>query len=66
MKVNGEERSIQDLKSPDLKSLLELFSLKADGIAVEINGKVVQRKDWPSVTLNTDDQVELIRFVGGG
>lgn len=66
MKVNGEERSLADLKSPDIGSLLELYGIKPAGVAIEINGRVVPRQKWADVKLNGEDRIELIRFVGGG
>lgn len=66
MKVNGEERSLADLKSPDIPSLLELYGINPAGVAIEINGQVIPRQKWSDVKLKGEDQVELIRFVGGG
>jgi sulfur carrier protein len=66
MKVNGEERPLADLKSPDVRSLLELYGINPAGVAIEINGRVIPRQKWNEVKLNNEDRIELIRFVGGG
>jgi len=35
-------------------------------LAVELNGTVVRKADWPEITLRPDDRVEIVHFVGGG
>lgn len=35
-------------------------------LAVELNGVVVRKADWPEIVLKTDDRVEIVHFVGGG
>jgi sulfur carrier protein len=36
------------------------------GVAVAINGEVVARSEWDSRQLDSSDQVEVLRAVGGG
>ncbi|MBW7857368.1 MAG: sulfur carrier protein ThiS [Leptonema sp. (in: Bacteria)] len=66
MKVNGKQQPLKDLKNPDLRSLLDLFDIKAATVAIEINGQVVSKQKWNEVKLNEEDHIEVIRFVGGG
>lgn len=35
-------------------------------LAVELNGIVVRKADWPETILNADDRIEIVHFVGGG
>jgi len=62
--INGENREVPD--SVDLKTLLELFSMPSQRVAVELNRDVVRRSDWETITLSDGDKVEVIHFVGGG
>lgn len=66
MKVNGKEHSLKDMKSPDLRSLLDSFDIKNTSVAIEINGQIVAKQDWHKTKLNDDDRIEVIQFVGGG
>jgi sulfur carrier protein len=36
------------------------------GIAVEVNGTILERDSYPDCTLQDGDQVEIVRMVGGG
>jgi sulfur carrier protein len=62
--VNGEACDI-DLRS-NVSALLERLSLPERRIAVELNGRVVSRTDWPQAVLQEGDRVEVVHFVGGG
>ena len=64
IRLNGEAKEIEE--GTTLPSLVEGLSLAPERIAVELNGEVVRRADWPRVTLEEDDRVEVVHFVGGG
>ena len=62
--LNGEEREIDE--GIDLATVVERLDLPAKRIAVELNGNVIRRVDWPDTTLNEADRIEVVHFVGGG
>jgi len=62
--LNGEAREI--LKEINLVQLLNIFSLPKQRVAIEMNGTVVRRADWPETTINDGDKIEVVYFVGGG
>ncbi len=62
--VNGETRTFDAGISVD--GLLSVLGLPGERIAVELNRRVVQRKDWPERILQDSDRVEIVHFVGGG
>lgn len=64
IKLNGEDKDIE--AHTTLPALVESLSLAPERIAVELNGEVVRRADWPRVTLDEGDRVEVVHFVGGG
>jgi sulfur carrier protein len=64
IRLNGEEKDIE--AGTTLPALIESLSLAPERIAVELNGEVVRRAEWPRVTLNEGDRVEVVHFVGGG
>ena len=49
-----------------LEALVRLLGLPGDRVAIEHNREVVHRGRWPVVQLGEGDQVEIVRFVGGG
>jgi sulfur carrier protein len=64
IKLNGDETETEE--GTTLPALIENLSLAPERIAVELNGDVVRRTEWPSVTLKEGDRVEVVHFVGGG
>lgn len=64
IKLNGETKTIPD--SFGLDKLLEHFSLPKQLVAIELNGNVVRRTDWPQTIVNESDKIEVVHFVGGG
>lgn len=62
--VNGEPREIAT--GTLATQLIELLDLKPERVALEINGRIVRRAEWPSVELRNGDRVEIVHFVGGG
>ena len=64
IRLNGEDKDIE--ADTTLPALVESLSLAPERIAVELNGEVVRRADWPRVILKEDDRVEVVHFVGGG
>lgn len=64
VKLNGEQRQIPD--EIDLASVIDLFSLPKQRVAVELNRRVVRRADWPETAIKEGDELEVVHFVGGG
>lgn len=64
MLLNGERREVAEGIS--LLQMIETLGLPAERIAVELNQSVVRRIDWPRITLQESDRVEIVHFVGGG
>ena len=49
-----------------LKEYLEENHYQQNRIAVEINGKILPKSAYASVTLKEGDVLEIVSFVGGG
>ena len=65
--LNGQRRVFDAL--PEAASLEELIidlGLKADRVAVELNGQIVAREEWRATVLRAEDRLEVVHFVGGG
>ena len=62
--VNGKPR---ELDSPlSVTAFLKTLDINARQVAVAIGGEVVPRSEWPRVTIDEGDTVEVVRAVGGG
>lgn len=62
--INGAER-----ETPLLGTVADLaawLDLPAFGSAVELNGEVVRKRDHADTPLQSGDQLEIVRLVGGG
>ena len=62
--INGEIREIRS--ETNLSELLRRLSLPSERIAIELNKKVVRRKDWENIQVKDADKIEIVHFVGGG
>ena len=64
IQLNGDPYEIND--GTNLNELLNKLKIQKNKVAIEVNGEIVERKKYPSLILNKDDQVEIVQFIGGG
>lgn len=65
--INGKPRTFPSLTPPaQLAELLNTLELKSDRIAVELNGEIAPRTQWPTLQVHSGDKLEIVHFVGGG
>lgn len=62
--VNGEEKKFE--KGLTVALLIGKYNLKKEGVAVELNRKIVKKADYETTALSDGDKVEIVHFVGGG
>lgn len=62
--LNGSPRNVDT--SVSIATLVEELSMPERRLAVELNGIVVRKADWPETILNAGDRIEIVHFVGGG
>ena len=62
--INGQPQTVQENLS--LSELIAQLNMKAERVAVERNGVIVPRNDWPQTALQSGDRLEIVHFVGGG
>jgi thiamine biosynthesis protein ThiS len=63
IQLNGQTTTTE---AATLAALVEELGLKADRIAVELNGEIARRTAWPQLALQPADRIEIVHFVGGG
>ena len=49
-----------------VERLLKAGNYRPDRVAVEKNGKIVPKKNYPTEEILEEDQIEIVSFVGGG
>ena len=64
LEINGEARTISPVSN--VRELLEALGISGSRVAVELNRKIIRRRDWESTPVSNLDRVEIVQFVGGG
>ncbi len=62
--VNGERRQIPTDQT--VATMLSLLQLPSDRVAVELNKRIVRKRDWEQTVVPPASQIEVVEFVGGG
>jgi len=62
--INGQPRTFDYLNT--VEDLLDQLKLDRRAVVVEVNEMVVKRSHIGDTYLQENDQVEILRFVGGG
>jgi thiamine biosynthesis protein ThiS len=64
IKVNGKECKLATPMS--VAALVEELQLKPTQTAIERNREIVSRSRYGEVMLSDGDEIEIVRFIGGG
>ena len=64
IQVNGEQRSCR--ADATVGDLLRELAIKTERVAVELNLKIMDRKDFDHQNLKQGDRLEVLSFIGGG
>ena len=64
IKVNGTVDELPD--NSTIRDVLASRTIREDIVIVMVNGEIAKREEWGSATLSPDDNLEIIRIVGGG
>jgi len=64
LKINGETRTVPDQLT--VSQLLDLLQVAPERVVVELNLIILKRSEHASTVLKAGDEVEIVRFVGGG
>ena len=62
--VNGKPKECE--KTSTVGGLLSDLNLAPETVVVELNSEILQPESYTAAKLADNDQVEIIRFVGGG
>jgi len=64
IQLNGETYEI--INGINLNELLNKLKIQRNKVAVEVNGKIIEKNKYLNLILNKDDKVEIVHFIGGG
>lgn len=63
VKVNGKEK---DVAGQNLLEYLEETGYRPDRVVVERNLEILAREDLGNITIQDEDTIEVLEFMGGG
>ena len=67
LKINGQLKDFDSDNLPEtLTQLLEHLDIDQATVVAEIEGEIIERKNFSTTKLKPNQSIELIRFVGGG
>jgi sulfur carrier protein len=64
VKVNGQAAELET--GMNLERLIAFYRLKIDQVVVELNRKVPPKAAYGATLLQEGDEVEIVKFLGGG
>ena len=62
--VNGKQ--MQVIPKFSLKSLVVKLKIPLNKIAIELNKKIIDKKNISNIRLKKGDKIEIVHFIGGG
>ena len=64
--INGVEKEFPDGLPATLAQLLNQLKINRATVVAQIDGQIVERKEFGEAKLSSAQSIELLRFVGGG
>ncbi|MEO0223766.1 MAG: sulfur carrier protein ThiS [candidate division WOR-3 bacterium] len=62
--INGKEENVDEGIS--ILELLKKKNIRPEVVTVELNGKIIERKDFQTTFIKESDVIEFVFFMGGG
>ena len=50
----------------NVKNLIKKLNIPLNKVAIEINKKIIDKKNINKIILKNNDKVEIVHFIGGG
>jgi len=64
IKLNGEEKNINS--KINVLSLVNEYKLNPEAVIIEYNLNVLDKDKYENTYLKENDQIEIVKFIGGG
>lgn len=62
--INGESKELSDVQT--VAQLVSHLQLEPSQVAIERNRAIVPRATYGEAALSAGDEIEIVRFIGGG
>ena len=62
--LNGRKLELSNKHS--IITLLKKYKIDGKKIAVELNGKIIDRRKYKFIYIKNKDKIEIVHFIGGG
>jgi len=62
--INGKKTLVE--RGIKLSKLIKDFKIPIKKVAIEINRKIVNKKQKNVINIKKDDKIEIVHFIGGG
>jgi len=66
LKINGKEKDFGEDMPATVSALLDTLEVDQATVVAEVDGDIIERKNFETTQLSAGQKIELIRFVGGG
>ena len=64
IQLNGRKLELNNKYS--INTLLKKYKIDSKKIAVELNGKIINRNKYKLTYIKSKDKIEIVHFIGGG
>lgn len=64
IKLNGEDKIIEERKN--ILDIISEYKLNLNTIVVEYNLNILDKNEYDKTFVKDGDQIEIVRFMGGG
>ena len=64
IKINGKFNRIYN--KTKLSDLIKILKVPLSKVAIELNKEIVDKKKLNKILLKTNDEIEIVHFIGGG
>jgi sulfur carrier protein len=64
IQLNGRKLELNSKYSID--ALLKKYKINDKKIAVELNGKIINKNKYKLIYIKNKDKIEIVHFIGGG
>jgi sulfur carrier protein len=64
IQLNGRKLELKNRHT--ILTLLKKYKMDSKKIAVELNGKIINRNKYKIVYVQNKDKIEIVHFIGGG
>jgi sulfur carrier protein len=64
IQLNGSKLELNSKYS--IAALLKKYKINEKKIAVELNGKIINRNKYKLIYIKNTDKIEIVHFIGGG